>query len=69
MSSEMKHHFQLCTFKISKDANEQTGIAKVAAFGLADVEFIIDSNGNKVASIYDYWLFPPNYEFSTCLGW
>lgn len=39
---------QSCKFKRAEDSDWEFGAAKVTAFGLYDVEWIIDQNGNKI---------------------
>lgn len=48
--------FQVCKFKRLKNSKWEKGIAKVKAFGLSDVDWIIDENGIKRKKIWDYKL-------------
>ena len=61
--------FQRCMFKRTKHTPNrhpvkamnkldgwERGIAKVSAFGLHDVEFIVDENGEKIKEPWDYKL-------------
>ena len=64
-----KHYFQACTYQTSENGRWLPGIAKVAAFGLCDVAFIIDMNGRKIPKkeMYDYVLSAPSYDRSVVL--
>lgn len=56
--------FQLCSFRRTKDSNEEVGIAILNVdFGYHDIKEIIDENGNKIQG--DPW----DYKLRTGLGY
>ena len=47
---------QACCFRRRMGAPEESGVAKVAAFGLSDVDWIVDMLGKRVGPVWDYRL-------------
>jgi hypothetical protein len=47
---------QACTFRETKAGPEKSGVAKVKAFGLCDIDWVVDENGVKAKRVWDYRL-------------
>jgi hypothetical protein len=61
-TTSKRHYFQHCIYKTRRFEEWQQGIAKVEAFDLSAVDFIIAADGKKVTSIYDYELMSMTFE-------